>query len=626
MSKAESRVKKLNNNGSTLLMAILTIAFISLLASVILAAAVNNMIMKTIDTKSKSTFYTAESVLDEIKTGVGKDSMTSMASAYETVLSNLVITDDSYEIDYMMDNEEANKMLQTLFMCNMVSAVTGNDVDFTKITDMTEVESSVTLDKAKVYLSQYISKNELKYATVKSIESITIIKDYKGLKNQMILNNVVLNYKTESATKDTYFADVTVDINVEYPNMTVDFTSSRRLTDFKEFALIADDQLTVTAPLENTTAVVNAGIYAGGQIVVNSSTSGIAHLSVGPNTDSAGMTVESNVVTRGDVIVKGSEPKDGGVAGNIAKFDLATASLWCTNLTFSKTIASGTLSQDVSAGVEVTIGSDCNSYIKDDMNINGINSVVTVGGNYYGYSYDGVINGAGNSSAIIVDGAGSVLKLGSEAVSLKKLVIGGHSYISYGDGIDGYMTGESLSFTGNQELYLIPSEYIGIGYDKSVANPMAVETWDKLNEAAAADSSISVVDVTGFFAATDGLLADTPYEIKTVDNGNGDLVYIYFKFKNNDARATYISDVMAGTKAPELTAKLKKYTDALLGENVTVSGSVSIQDGGQIYTGGVLMETSDSGVNKQVGTSYEGNLGVIFSVLHLWTFQIDTLL
>ncbi len=602
MSKVGS-VKKLNNNGSTLIMAILAIAFVSLLASVILAAAVGNIVMKKIDTKSKSTFYTAEGVLDEIKTGVGKDSMTSMASAYEKVLANLVITDSAYEIDYMMSNEEANKLLQTLFMQNMVTKVTNGNVDFITITDKLEDNSSVTLENAKNYLSQYISKTELNYATVKSIESITIIKDYNGLQNQMIINNVVLNYKAQKGS-DTYFADVTVDIDVAYPDMTVDFTSSKRLTDFKEFALIADEDIKVNATTENITAAINAGMYAGEYIEVTSGTGGMAHLTVGPNTDAAGMTVPSNIVTRKDIIIKGSESA-ADVAGNIAKFDVLTSNLWCTNLTFAARTT--TLNQDISAGVEVNISSDSNSYIADDMNISGKNSTVTVGGNYYGYSYDGVNGEHAKSSAIIVDGAGSVLRLGSDSVTLKKLIIGGHSYISYKtNDVSDYMTGESLSFTGNQELYLIPSEYIGIGYDKSVANPMAPDAWDKLNAAAAADADISIVDVSGFFAYEDGLLAGTPYEVKKVN----DLIYVYLNFKNNDARAKYIADVMAGEKAPELTEKLEKYTSSLLSENVSASGSVDIKEGGQIYTAGVLMETGGTNVNQQIGTSYEGNLGV----------------
>lgn len=606
MSKTKAKGLKLNNNGSTLVMAILAIAFVSLLASVLMAASVSNMIMKRIDDKSKSTFYTAESVLDEIKVGVGTDSMTSMAEAYEIVLSNLIITDDAYEIDYMMDNDTANAMLQNLFMDNMVSLVTNSTVSFTDVTDKKVETSSVTLENAKNYLSKYISKTELRYATIKSIESVTIIKDYNGIKNKMTLNNVVLNYKTQSGT-DTYFADVTVDIDVAYPNMTVDFTASNRLTEFKEFALIADNEVRVNATTDNITATVNAGIYAGTNINVESSTSAIAHLAVGANTLSG---MSSNIVARKDIIITGSQ-RSVDTPGNVAKFDVNKSDLWCDNLTFGYVPGGDAFNDIVSAGVEVTINSDSNTYIRDDMNVNGENSIVTVGGNYYGYSYQGVSTDHSKSSAIIVDGAGSRLNLGTDAIPLSKFILGGHSYIVYGSGsgVADYMTGESLSFTGNQELYLVPSEYVGVGYKKDVANPMPEDTWAELQTAAASDATIKVVDMSGFFAKDEGLLDDASdtscYEVKIVN----DLVYLYLKFDSNDSKAQYISDVIAGVKAPELTSKLKKYTSQLLNSNVDVSGSVNIKEGGQIYTAGVLMETSGSDVDKQVGTSYEGNLG-----------------
>ncbi len=603
MSKKKAKSLKLNNDGSTLVMALLAIAFVSLLASVLLAAAVSNVIMKRIDNKSKATFYTAESVLDEIKAGVGNDSMISMAEAYENVLSNLIITDDTYEIDYMMSNDEANAMLQEKFMSRMVSMVTNSTVSFESITDKKEEASSVAIENAKNYLSKYISKTELKYANIKSIESITIIKDYNGIKNKMTLNNVVLNYKAQKGS-ETYFADLTVDIDVAYPNMTVDFTASNRLTEFKEFALIADQKVNVNATTNNITAQVNAGIYAGGSINVESSTSAIAHLAVGANTLSG---MASNIVTRGDIVITGSQSY-AGTAGNVAKFDVKNSNIWCNNLTFGYVPGGDAFSDVISAGVAVTVDSASNTYIKDDMNINGENSNVTIGGNYYGYSYQGTSTDHATSSAIIVNGAGSKLNLGTATISLSKFILGGHSYIVYptGSGQSNYMTGESLSFKGNQELYLVPSDYVGVGYKKDVANPMPEDTWDELLAAAEADSEVKVVDMSGFFAQSESLLDSTnPYEIKYVDG----LVYLYLNFNSNASRAQYISDVLAGVKAPELTAKLKKYTSELLSEDVAVSGSVNIKEGGQIYTAGALMETSGGNVNSQVGTSYDGNLG-----------------
>lgn len=603
MSRVNRKMPKLNNSGSTLALTLVAIALISLLASVILAASVNNVVMKQIDNNAKNTFYTAESVVDEIKVGVGKDSINSMAKAYEEVLSNLIITNGT--LDYMMDNETANSELQRRFMESMTTKLTGGNVSFSAISDKLEDNTGTTLSNVKTYLEGYINKTDLdnKYATIKSIESITIIKDYNGLKNQIIVNNVVINYKAEKST-DTYFANVTVDLNVEYPNMTVDFSTSKRLKDFKEFALVADGDITLTATTKNVTANVNAGMYAGNNITITSGTSGTAFLNVGAFTDADGNVKLSNIVARNDILIKGSE-SSATVPGNVAKLSVATANIWCRNISTQKHETS--LKKDITAGVEIAISEDSNSYIADDLNITGKNSKINIGGEYYGYSYDGtaVDNNHQMSSAIIINGAGSVLNLGTETVPLKKLVIGGHAYISYKDSsVIDYMTGESLSFTGDQELYLIPPEYIGVGHKKDFSNPMPKETWENLlAEAAVADSGIAVVDLTGFFASTEGLLASTPYEVKFVD---GDMAYVYFNFKDRDSAAKYISGVLSG-KAPELRTKLDKYTNELLGDDVTTAGSVSIAEGVSMYTAGALLQKNSA----SVGLSYGGSISVV---------------
>lgn len=614
--------RKLNNSGSTLVMTILTIAFISLLASVILAASVGNVIMKRIDYNSKDAFYTAESVLDEIKVGVGKDSMEAMAGAYENVLSNLIITDGV--LDYMMENDEANEKLKLLFMQNMTKKLVNDEVDFAIINGKTEVTSSVALTYAKNYLEGYINKiepdaegNTNKYAIIKSIESITFIKDYNGIKNEIIVNNVVIDYKAKKAT-DTYFANVTVDLNIAYPDMVVDFSSTKRLNDFKNFAFIADGDVKVNASTRNITANVNAGIYAGNNISISSGT-GIGALNVGSFINSEGTTVRANVVARNDLVLTGSQTSATD-AGRIAKLSLMTTDLWVENLVTDK--QPGLLNKDITAGAEILINGDCKSFIADDLNIEGKNSIVTIGGEYYGYSYDGFTTESQHkqSSAIIVKGAGSKLSLGSDAVTLKRLIIGGHSYVDYDrydSAILDYMTGESLSFEVDQELYLVPAKYIGINYENPVSNPMPKVVWDTDLPAAIAAGAATTEDATddvqlinmaGFFAYDEGLLNPSePYIVKEIGD---DMTYVYLNFKDKASAAKYIEGVL-NEKAPELENKLDKFIKELLSDDVMASGAVSIADGVEMYTAGVLMETDGTSVNLTYGGDIsQGELGV----------------
>lgn len=358
MLKGKFNIKKLNNSGSTLTMTLLAMAFVSLLASALLAAAIGNIVMKRIDNSSKETFYTAESVLDEIKVGVGKDSMVAMADAYEEVLSSLIVTDGT--VDYMLSNEEANEKLQELFMVGVTEKLTNGNVDFKSITTMYEDTTDITKQNVEAYLETYIAKEELKFADVKDIESVTFIKDYNGIKNEIIINNVVIDYKAEKAT-DTYFANVTVDLDIAYPNMMVDFSATKRLKEFKNYAFIADGNINVASSTQNANATINASIYAGGDILITSGSSGIGSLTVGPNYFSGGTT--SDVVAGNNIVLMGSSE----TYGNKAKMSLSNSRLWCTNLNLAKNET--VLKQDITAGAELTIGSDCSSFIADDLNV-----------------------------------------------------------------------------------------------------------------------------------------------------------------------------------------------------------------------------------------------------------------
>ncbi len=631
MTKVNSKKVKLNNNGSTFAMTIITIVFISILASVILAAAAGNVVMKQIDYNSKNAFYTAESVVDEIKTGIGKDSMSAMAGSYETVLTNLIKTHETYGYDYMISNDEANALLQQKFMENMTNKVTNNKISF--IDDVTEkLDIDITsnpqaMTGAKAYVEAFVNKieadaegNQNKYAIIKNIGGVTIIKDSGGITNTIIIDDVVINYK-EAKSKDTYFANVTVDLHIEYPNMIVDFSTTERLDTFKTFALVADQNVKIDGSNNDANVSVNAGIYAGADIAVSSG-AGTGSLSVGNFVDADGNVTNSNVVARNNLTLTGSESSDADV-GRKAKVSLASTYLWVRNI--ETKVRPGNLNKDITAGVELTIGADCKSFVQDDLNVHGKNSVVSIGGEYYGYSYDGVAAGNDHlqSSAIIVNGAGSTLNLGSEtdeAMKLSRLVIGGHSYISYKNGdITDFMTGETLSFKADQEIYLVPTKYIGINYENAVSNPMPLAVWDAIkrahtesrenddvNNILTIQDNVTSLDMTNFFAVTDGLLnAENPYTEKQI----GSMMYLYLNFKDRASAAKYIERIIANANGDtadvrELHAKLEELTKEQLGQGVTTPGAVNIA-ADTMYTSGVLMETN----GNDLSFTYGGNLG-----------------
>lgn len=88
MKKHFRRFRK-DNKGVTLVLAIVAIAFVGVLASAILSAAATNYRLKIMDKYSKNTFYSADSITEEIHTGLGIMCYKSLEEAYDYAASNL---------------------------------------------------------------------------------------------------------------------------------------------------------------------------------------------------------------------------------------------------------------------------------------------------------------------------------------------------------------------------------------------------------------------------------------------------------------------------------------------------------------------------------------------------------
>lgn len=579
------RKLKLNNQGSTFVVAIIVITLITMLAVAILSAATHNIAMKNVDRNSKTTFYTAESVMDEIRAGVGLDSMNELGEAYETVLTT-IIKEDPSGYSYVVDNETANEEFRAAFIEGMLGRISSENMAFVSGSEDYICVDVSTREFVKTYLQGFIKGYDEGMAKISSVGNIEAYKNStSGRTYMLIIRDVAVAYKEEKQG-EIYFTDVTADLEIQFPNMTVNFSTSNRLNDFIKYAMIADDNLTIRGKTVNT----QSSIYAGEQLtVLSDNTTGKAILNMTSEYTADGGT--ANIVcggnTSGDagsIVVKGSADITAELYGK-------NVNIWCTNLV-TKPYEIG--SKDKSAGTLINItGDDTKTIVKDDLTIEGQDSVVSIDGEYYGYSYDGYDVNAlhANSSAIIINGKRARLTLGTS-----RMILGGHAYIEIGT--DYYTTGESLAFKGDQEIYLMPSEYIGINYEGNISNPMSVETWDMLCAAAsAADSRVKICDPTEFFAYSKGYITTgTPYTEKRI---NG-LVYLYINFSSKEAAANYVYDVANGRNgAPAyLKALLNKYTSSLF-----EGSTVSIAGGGQIYTKGALLTTSGGNAGTVSGTT-----------------------
>lgn len=573
------RRKRLNNSGNTMVMAVVAIAFVALLVVAVLSASLANINLKRMNSRSKNTFYTAESVLDEIRAGVGHDAITSMSTAYEKVLTTMVRQGASYK--YVINNDEANKEFKEIFIEDMLKKVSNSALSFGSDNIVSTVDSTI-LEYAVSYLDDFIEgyDDTGKTAKVKSIRKISAVKEESGLRYTIILQDVVIDYKENKVDED-YFSNLTVDFDITFPNLTIDFSGGNSLTSFEEYALITDRDIKIDGKTLN---VNSAHIYAGNDILVSADSTSGGALNVTGNAVSIDGTVQNaNVVTRGDIKISGSSLHKSQMTVN-------GGDIWCNNLTVDSYLDSGTV--DISIGADVNINSFSNTYIKDDLNLFGSESNVTIGGNLYAYSYDGSGNtNHATSSAIIITGSSSMLRL-----NLNKLIVGGRSYIIIPDETYNYMTGESISVKADQELYLVPSQFI---YN-TPGNPMAKTAWEQLvadqANPAVNDTGAPLINITG--PLTDGLLNPTqPYVVKV----SGNVAYIYYNFDSKDKATEYAKRIINGVD-PALKATLNSYFTGV------VSG-VSITSG-YMYTAGLLMQTSGSSVSD-TGSSQSGGIGSV---------------
>lgn len=584
--------KKLNDNGSTLVMAVVAIAFAALLVATILVASMANINLKRMANRSKNTFYTAESVLDEIRAGVGHDSISSMSMSYEKVLTTLVREGTSYS--YVINNEQANEEFKDKFIEDMLKKVTNDQLSFGTEAMVVSVDP-VILNHTIEYLDNFIQGYDgiEKTAKVKSISKITAIKesDVTALRYTIILKDVVIDYKEEKADED-YFSNVTVDLDITFPNLTIDFTGGNKIASFIEYCLATDSNISIMGHELN---VNGAHIYAGQDIRVTADGNvdkGGKLVVVGNVISPEGGVSNANIITRGNIVVRGSDYFK-------SEFTVNGGDIWCNNLVADSYITgSGTNARDKSLGADINIDALSQTYIKDDLNIFGQNSSVKVGGNMYAYSYDGSSNvNHATSSAIIVSGSGSAL-----SINVQKLIIGGRSYVIIPGETQNYMTGESLSVKADQELYLVPSNYIY----SNPGNPMADTAWTTVqtNQADPTENieGTPLVNVTSSFAYNaDQSLSLLNNAEPYITKSSGNVTYVYYNFKDKASATEYVKRILEGADAG-LKSNINTYFSSVV-DGITISA-------GNMYTAGVLMRSSGGGISNS-GSSQTGTMDAV---------------
>ena len=521
------------NKGFSVLTVIISVAFVGILALLVLYMALSNFNMKVSDRKGKDSFYTAERALEEIRTGLQEDVGDSMSRAYIKVLEDYNKESDSSDtvLDELRQEAFEKEFLQDIKKCLRKADTEWNDTYNQGIYDLEHIRNYVDLRDS----SDFDEKKESLIVTNPSDRNPVLkIEGEEGI----FLKNLKVIYVDPQGLASI----IETDIRLEIPR--IQFPTPSTLPDLMNMIVVADHGIICEGETGKANTITGS-IYAGLLKDTDQPSGG---------NDRTGILVKSKGsldITSGDKVVSAGEIY---VENSAAFTSEAGVNLWAQGVRLA------------SAEVKL-LGT---TYLSDDLTVEkGSGSKVTVSGEYYGYGSPESAraensrnwnNGEGLykdwadsalSSAIVINGKNTTMDLSG----IRKMMVAGKNYIS-GTGVKStiqnnasdIMTGESLTVKGTQLAYLLPAELLNL-QNSSVAavNPMTYT--DYLNSGLEEGSAMVNMDTPeelwgGNSLSQIGVDPDNPVQ-KVFYNDNsvsdGGYVYFYLNFTDDSKAADFMN-------------------------------------------------------------------------------------
>ena len=550
-----NRSLKKDNKGASLIAVVIAMVFVVSIGVIIMNITLSNISMKEIELSSKKNFYSAEDVMETIKSSLTDKSAICLERAYVNILGR-----------YAASIQSTNGGIQSCFRAAYLDELVNEYQKAGTITQWTKDESGEKFERSNIYaegafamgyydkalLTDNLSGDLLTLAQ-SSLVNLTDEKaqfeaDYSAgtftLKNiHVVFTDSVTGYETSIAT----------DLIMTTPKLNFDGTNT--VEEFMKYSIIADRQIYI-----NGSPQIKGNAYSGWD--------GIRVIDGTPS------FTGNTVVTRGTIDVSGATLTIGapGVSEN------KVTNLWAENLRTSG-------ASPIDPSVLDLYG---NMYISDDLSLDGAYSQAHLHGNYYGYNFQKIYDSsyvnnvlknqsavpdiveyerdASFSSAIVVNGRNAKLDM----TGLKQLLLAGHAFISKGKlqsqrGNSDILTGESISVRTNQLEYCVPDDYLKVTKDSSAVSQNQVQSVRFLNEEELADIDENSDGLSGAAKFSKDLFG-TPYStvLSTpinevpkiydyIDEGDPFNVYYYLdgsdrvpryylKFKSIDAANRFFVD------------------------------------------------------------------------------------
>ena len=423
--------RKRRNSGSSIVIVIIAMAMIGILATTLLWMSYVNYKIKVNDIRNKNSFYSAETVMEQIVAGLQKETSDSVAVAYQEVLSNW----ETLENETNRYSTFASMYLDTLVK---------------HLRDSEKGDGYYGRDILEGYVDTTIWKNVNQTAWDNGTDEADAAKaPVMELVNgsSLILRNVFVSY-----TEGDRLSIVSTDLCLDVPEIV--FTQSGSIDDLYDYLLIGNQGISLTKGSGQVTG--DGSIYAGidettakGGIVINPASS---------------LAINNGryVISKGEIDVVGPG------AGFIVRDARETGSS-----VYAKSL-------DLQSGM---ISLDSKTYIANDLTLSGNGSKATLTKEYYGYGtsmatgLEGSPTEQENSSAIIINGQNSTVDMSG----VNTLMLAGRAYIGTNTtkkeldqntaaavedagkkNEKAVLMGESITVKGGQIAYLVPTECLGV--------------------------------------------------------------------------------------------------------------------------------------------------------------------
>lgn len=508
-----------DNQGSGLIMVLITVGFMSALAAILMFASYGGYKMRNYDKQNKRNFYTAETVIDEINLGLQGVVSESLEVAYTDVMENYALYDNAAQRNNQLFKtyyEEVQKRLQyDTGNANMGKVATLRGYLSDEIKGNGDGTRS-NFDTYGAIVEGGTSAPEDKFEMVWD--------DDKGL----LLKDIEVTYVNE----ENSVAMIDTDIRIVMPEF--NFSDGSTFPELNDYCLLSDEAIIVDASKNNAEFTVSGSVCAN-KLIFNKTAGADPLLKFTPSPSATAEELGLVVLNENMEVKKATVITD-------------QMELWAHNILLN------------SANARF----DGSSYVENDLELAGDETKVTLAGNYIGY---GASIGSDKSSAILINGKNSSLDLSE----LKTLHIGGRAYVGakgkqFTEDLDprikaqhnldindnDILMGESIAVKSNQLVYLVPPEVLGCewGADNKLKassfnrNPLPADQYEMIINNT---DKYSLIDAKKPLERLGGnsleyYIGNNAPEIVFKHTNAGSLVYCYLNFINEDMANEYLKD------------------------------------------------------------------------------------